>query len=38
VKCNRRLDRFLLRGQAGVRLEWALGCTAHNLHRLARAG
>lgn len=38
VKCNRRLDRFLLRGQAGVRLEWSLGCTAHNLHRLARAG
>lgn len=38
VKCNRRLDRFLLRGQAGARLEWALGCTAHNLHRLARAG
>lgn len=36
IKCNRRLDRFLLRGTAGARLEWTLGCTAHNLTRLAR--
>jgi transposase len=35
IKCNRRLDRFLLRGIAGARLEWTLGCTAHNLRRLA---
>jgi transposase len=37
IKINRRLDRFLLRGTAGARLEWTLGCTAHNLTRLARA-
>jgi hypothetical protein len=37
IKCNRRLDRFLLRGTAGARLEWTLGCTAHNLTRLAQA-
>jgi transposase len=37
IKCNRRLDRFLLRGTAGARLEWTLGCTAHNLRRLAQA-
>lgn len=37
LKCHRRLDRFLLRGTAGARLEWSLGCTAHNLARLARA-
>jgi len=37
IKCNRRLDRFLLRGSAGAHLEWALGCTAHNLKRLAQA-
>jgi hypothetical protein len=38
IKHHRRLDRFLLRGISGARLEWALGCTAHNLTRLARAG
>jgi transposase len=37
IKHHRRLDRFLLRGLGGARLEWALGCTAHNLTRLARA-
>jgi hypothetical protein len=37
IKVNRRLDRFLLRGTAGARLEWTLGCTAHNLTRPARA-
>ena len=37
IKCNRRLDRFLLRGTPGARLEWTLGCTAHNLIRLAHA-
>ena len=37
IKINRRLDRFLLRGTAGARLEWTLGCTAHNLTRLAQA-
>jgi transposase len=37
IKCNRRLDRFLLRGTGGARLEWTLGCTAHNLTRLAQA-
>jgi transposase len=37
IKCNRRLDRFLLRGTNGARLEWTLGCTAHNLRRLAQA-
>ena len=37
IKCNRRLDRFLLRGSSGARLEWTLGCTAHNLKRLAQA-
>ena len=37
IKCNRRLDRFLLRGTHGARLEWTLGCIAHNLTRLARA-
>ncbi len=37
IKYNRRLDRFLLRGTAGARLEWTLGCTAHNLKRLAQA-
>jgi len=36
IKCNRRLDRFLPRGTAGARLEPTLGCTAHNLTRLAR--
>lgn len=37
IKCNRRLDRFLLRGAQGARLEWTLGCIAHNLTRLAHA-
>jgi Transposase DDE domain len=37
IKHNRRLDRFLLRGITGARLEWTLGCTAHNLKRLAQA-
>lgn len=37
IKYNRRLDRFLLRGTTGARLEWTLGCTAHNLKRLAQA-
>jgi hypothetical protein len=37
IECNRRLERFLLRGRAGARLEWTLGCTAHNLTRLAKA-
>jgi transposase len=36
IKYNRRLDRFLLRGTMGARLEWTLGCTAHNLKRLAQ--
>lgn len=37
IKSHRRLDRFLLRGSSGARLEWTLGCTAHNLKRLAQA-
>lgn len=37
LKHHRRLDRFLLRGHDGARLEWSLGCTAHNLRRLATA-
>lgn len=37
IKCNRRLDHFLLRGTSGARLEWTLGCIAHNLKRLSLA-
>ena len=37
VKCNGRLEHFHLRGIGGARLEWALGCTAQNLKKLARS-
>jgi hypothetical protein len=37
LKHLRRLDRLLLRGLDGAKLEWTLGCSAHNLTRLARA-
>ncbi|MCL4286173.1 MAG: IS1182 family transposase [Thermoleophilia bacterium] len=36
VKCNGRLERFHLRGIEGARLEWALGCAAQNLKKLAK--
>jgi transposase len=36
IKHNRRVDRFLLRGRAGVETEWALLCATHNLLKLIR--
>jgi transposase len=37
IKQARGFRQFLLRGQAKVRAEWAMICTAHNLVKLARA-
>ena len=37
IKHNRGLDRFVLRGRAGVELEWKLLCGTHNLLKLWRA-
>lgn len=38
IKHNRGLDRFVLRGRAGVELEWKLLCSTHNLLKAFRAG
>ena len=38
IKSARRLCRFLLRGVAKARSEWALMCTGHNLLKLYRCG
>ena len=37
IKEARGFRRFLLRGLANVKGEWALLCTVHNLLKLARA-
>jgi transposase len=37
IKAARGFRQFLLRGLDGVRQEWAMICTAHNLLKLARA-
>ncbi len=34
VKDARRLDRFLLRGEEKVSMEWSLMCTTHNILKL----
>jgi hypothetical protein len=36
MKEARGFRRFSLRGEAQVRAEWSLVCTAHNLLKLAR--
>ncbi len=36
VKDARRLDRFLLRGEVKVSMEWSLMCTTHNILKLWR--
>jgi len=38
IKHNRQLDRFVLRGRAGVELEWKLLCGTHNLLKAFRTG
>ena len=37
IKANLRFRRFALRGHAGVRSEWRLICTVHNLLKLQQA-
>ena len=38
IKHNRGVDRFVLRGHAGVEMEWKLLCASHNLLKVFRAG
>lgn len=38
IKHNRGVDRFVLRGHAGVEMEWKLLCATHNLLKVFRAG
>lgn len=38
IKHNRSVDRFVLRGHAGVEMEWKLLCATHNLLKVFRAG
>jgi transposase len=36
VRCNKRLDRFTLRGRAKVDAQWKLFCLVHNIEKLAK--
>lgn len=38
VRCNKRLDRFILRGRTNVNGQWLLSCLVHYIEKLIRAG
>jgi hypothetical protein len=38
LRYNKRLDRFTLRGQQKVDVQWKLYCLVHNIEKLAHHG
>ncbi len=38
IRTQKRLDRFTLRGQAKINIQWLLYCMVHNIEKLANQG
>lgn len=38
LRCNKRLDRFTLRGRRKVDGQWKLYCLTHNIEKLVHHG
>ena len=38
IRACKRMDRFTLRGQAKVNIQWLLFCLVHNLEKIANFG
>jgi len=34
IRINKRLDRFTLRGEVKVNIQWLMFCLAHNLEKI----
>jgi len=38
IRSNKRLDRFTLRGQIKVNIQWLLYCLVHNMEKILNYG
>ena len=38
IRCQKRMDRFTLRGKIKVNIQWLIYCMVHNLEKIANYG